>query len=371
MVEEVSLYIHVPFCTRKCSYCSFYVLRYDSALVALFLEALKKEIALYKPLWSQKKLVSIYFGGGTPSLLPSEAIQSILEDLAPLGNDLEITLEANPENVGLEQFKEFRSLGINRISLGVQSFDDSLLNFLTRRHSSHEAQEAVLAASQAGFENISIDLMYDIPNQTLSAFESTLQQALMLPISHLSLYNLTFEPNTPFHRREKALRPLLPQETISTEMLSRAIDCLEGAGWSRYEISAFAKSPSTISRHNLGYWIGRPFLGLGPSAHSFWQGNRFSNLSNLREYHQKLQAGQLPIESYDTISLQARQKELLAIRLRTFLPYRISDQALPCETQKTLEEFAKKGWLHQQGDTLQLTQEGARFYDTMAIELVE
>lgn len=359
--EECSYYIHVPFCTKKCGYCHFFVLPYREGSVALYLNALKKEIALYQPL---KKPLTIYFGGGTPSLLTPQQIAEILSWI-PHDKGIEITLECNPENV--EDLQEFAAIGINRVSMGVQSLDDSQLQTLTRRHDAQKAIHAIHASRDAGITNISIDLMYDIPSQTKTSWRHTLKQVGDLPITHLSLYNLTFEPHTSFYKKKDSF--MLPDSQTSLELLEEAIHSLESFGLHRYEISAFAK-PGFESKHNTGYWTGRPFLGFGPSAFSYIDGKRKRNVANLNKYVQALNNDQFPLDFEEELKPGARLKELLAIRLRLLSGCTIPSP-LPQETHTSITKLLSQGLLQLQENTLSLTHKGTLFYDTVAEELIE
>ncbi|MES2344879.1 MAG: radical SAM family heme chaperone HemW, partial [Chlamydiota bacterium] len=225
MQTEISLYIHIPFCTKKCPYCHFYVLPDKDPFKQQLLTALELEWRAINPKLEGKNVVSIYFGGGTPSLMGSSGIGKILEWLSH-SEDAEITLEANPENISLKLMQEMRSIGINRVSIGVQTLDNALLKRLGRTHTAQDAMRAIEMTAEAGIENISIDLMYELPEQTVSSWEKTLHQLQPLPISHLSLYNLTFEPHTVFYKKQKELIPLLPSSVECLEMLNIATNYL-------------------------------------------------------------------------------------------------------------------------------------------------
>ncbi len=253
---------------------------------------------------------------GTPSLLEPDRLSKILNWVSPfLSSDTEITLEANPDGLTHEWMKAYKKAGINRISLGIQSFDNPLLIKLGRNHSSDHAERAIQTVFDAGIDNLSIDLMYDLPGQTMDHWKQTLDKACQFPLKHLSLYNLTIEPHTVFHKYKKELIPQLPSEEVSLEMLNLAIDSLTIHGFKRYEISAFCKNEKW-SRHNTGYWTGRPFLGLGPSAFSYWEGSRFQNACHFHRYCSKVMRQESAIEFSETLAPLARLKELLAIRLR-------------------------------------------------------
>jgi oxygen-independent coproporphyrinogen-3 oxidase len=357
----ISLYIHVPFCTKKCPYCHFFVVPSDDH--DLYMQALRKEFELIQPLIAGKKIASIYFGGGTPSLLGPEKIETILNWTKRNG---EITLEANPDDVTLEQMKAFKDAGINRVSLGIQSLDNPLLKTLGRLHTAQKAVEAVHATSQAGIENITVDLMYELPGQTHKTWENTLDQLKTLPITHLSLYNLTFEPGAVFYKKQKELSPLLPSPEDSLAMLNTACTSLESMGLERYEISAFAK-PGFESQHNTGYWTGRPFLGLGPSAFSFWEGRRFRNICHLKKWHEMLTQNLLPRDFDEKLSPLASLHERLAVRLRLFEGAPRDD--FPVDPA-VLDPLVSKGWISLTPSRILLTDQGRLFYDSVAEEIV-
>ncbi len=376
---NVSLYFHIPFCTRKCSYCHFYVLPDKSSFKAQLADALEQEWAIRLPLLKDKRIVSIYFGGGTPALFGAAAIERILQRIqctTHLSNDCEITLEANPENVNLQLMKEYRSAGVNRISIGLQTLDDQLLPRLGRLHTAQKGIDAVLMANQVGFFNISVDLMYELPNQTLESWHSTLEKASTLPLTHISLYNLTIEPETRFFKQRAALQPLLPDQETGAQMYRSALHLLENAGLLQYEISAFAK-PTYSSKHNIGYWTARPFLGFGPSAFSYWEGKRFQNVPHFNQYLQACAENRPAIGFEEVLEPQARLKELLAVQLRLTEGVHLPDfeeqhGKLPLSLRKTIADLEVKGMLWQccTSHKLSLTQKGLFFYDTVATELI-
>jgi oxygen-independent coproporphyrinogen III oxidase len=376
--KEVSLYIHIPFCTKKCPYCHFFVQPNSPNSQETFLIALKQEWDLRSPLLLDKEIVSIYFGGGTPSLLPAKEIESILHEIqkgpASISPNCEITLEVNPENVTLLSMQGFLEAGINRVSMGVQSFDDRLLKILGRTHDSKKAKEALDSINRSGISNISIDLMYELPHQTLTTWENSLVEVSKLEITHLSLYNLVFEPGTVFHKKTKLLSPSLPSEEESLKMLNAAVNQLEAYGLKRYEISAFCK-PGYESVHNTGYWQARPFLGLGPSAFSYWEGRRFQNISHLKKYEKALSANQLPESFEESLSPEKKQRELLAVELRLIYGvdlniFQEKAGSLFPSLEKNIKSLITEGLLRKEGTTLSLSEKGLLFYDTVASELV-
>lgn len=360
---EISLYFHIPFCRRKCPYCHFYVTVQQNQ--ETFLKSLFLEWEQNRHLIQEKKIVSVYFGGGTPFLIGPKAIQEILSWIQP-PSSAEITLEANPEDVTLDAMKAFALAGINRVSLGVQSLDNSLLKILGRHHSAQQASSAILATAEAGISNISIDLMYEIPTQTLATWKNTLSGLSALPITHLSLYNLTIEPQTVFYKKRAALTPLLPSSEESLTMLQQATQSFEALGLKRYEISAFAKD-GFIAQHNTGYWLGRPFLGLGPSAFSFFDGKRYRNVSDLKKYSEALSQGNSPVDFTEQLSSLASLHERLAVQLRILSG--IDTREFPVD-ETLYQKLEHKGWLRRKGPVAQLTEQGLLFYDSVAEEII-
>lgn len=342
------------------------------------MEGLLLDIALWAPHLANKKITSIYFGGGTPALLGAKPLLQLLDAVrtyVPFNSyDIEITLEANPETVTLELMRDYAAAGVNRISIGVQSLDDDLLRKLGRTHHAAAAIKAIETTAAAGISNISIDLMYDIPCQTLSSWQHTLKQASTLPIMHLSLYNLTIEPHTVFFKYQEALRKELPDAECSTQMYKMAVDALENCGLHQYEISAFARN-GQYSRHNTGYWIGRPFLGFGPSAFSYWQGKRFRAVAHLQRYVEALRTGRSPIDFSEELEPEKHRRELfvIALRLRDGVDCAAFERLhgfLDAETRRVLKVLEEQGLLEKHGNIVMLTERGVLFYDTVAVELI-
>ena len=333
------------------------------------LSALDLEWKKQSPLLANKEIVSLYFGGGTPFLFGPAAIQKIIDWVSPPAG-CEITLEANPENVTLELMQAYQKAGINRVSIGVQSLDDSSLDTLNRTHNAETAIRAIELTQQSGIDNISIDLMYDLPSQTLESWKRTLSRLENLPIAHLSLYNLTFEPHTVFFKHRKKLLPRVPAPEISLQMLKTAVTRLEALGLKRYEISAFAK-PGFASRHNSGYWTARPFLGFGPSAFSYWEGRRFQNAANLSSYAKALAENRSPVDFSETLAYPDNLHELLAVRLRLLEGVDLAHfPNLPPATHAILHTLAAQGWLELTPTHAKLSQEGLLFYDSVATAII-
>lgn len=373
MTGEISLYFHIPFCSKKCPYCHFFVLPDDERLKKPFVDALLKEWEMRLPQLQGKRIVSIYFGGGTPTKLSPAHYRKILEKI-PIAPSCEITLEANPEDITLSLMQEFQAIGINRVSLGVQSLNDEDLILLGRTHNASKAAQAVQAVHKANITNISIDLMFELPRQTMEGWERTLTSLSTLPLTHVSLYNLTFEPHTVFFKKQHQLLPHLPPEETRLQMLQTAVSSLESIGLKRYEISAFAK-PGMHSKHNTGYWTGRPFFGFGPSAFSYWDGVRFANAANFNKYLNELGQNRFPVDFEEKLNYPRHWQELFAIGLRLaegvdLRQFAAKHGPLPETISSALGQLIKKGWVEKEIDTVRLTAAGQLFYDSVAIELI-
>lgn len=376
--EEISLYFHIPFCTKKCDYCHFYVLPDKVALHQLLIEGLELDLVRCAPLLAGKKLHSIYFGGGTPALLGAGPLAMLLDKvrtIIPFENqEVEITLEANPERISPSLMQAYSSAGVNRVSIGIQTLDDGLLGILGRTHRASAAIKAIEATASAGIPNISIDLMYDIPGQTLASWKHTLMQIANMPITHLSLYNLTIEPHTVFFKYRESLQKQLPDAECSAEMYQTARETFDSCGLKQYEISAFAKK-DFYSRHNIGYWTGRPFLGFGPSAFSYWEGRRFRAVANLQRYVKALSNQLSPEDFSETLPPENRRRELLAIALRLLsgvdlVAFEAAHGSLNADTHLSIQKLQQQGLLVLNGNHLALTDRGLLFYDTVATEIV-
>ncbi|MCB1074595.1 MAG: radical SAM family heme chaperone HemW [Simkania sp.] len=366
----ISLYFHIPFCQKKCPYCHFFVVPMQDQSHAAFQQALLKEWELRLPLIQKHEITSLYFGGGTPSLAPG-VIETLLERAAllKLSPNCEITVEANPEQITSELIRRFKTMGVNRLSVGIQSLDEELLKVLGRGHTAEEGIKAVETIAQEGIENITIDLMDELPHQTLESWENTLDRATQLPITHLSLYNLTFEKNTVFTKNEKKLRPHLPPIETCTQMLEMACSKLEASGLKRYEISAFAKE-GYEAIHNTGYWTGRPFLGFGPSAFSFWDGKRFQNVCHLKRYSEILNQGKVPVGFEECLPYPANLHEQLAVHLRLHRGVNLRTFPLPSTAKPILEKLQNEGFILQNDHQICLTEKGRLFYDSVAEEII-
>lgn len=372
-MAEAGLYIHIPFCEKRCRYCDFYTLAGSRGRIPDYLAALQRELALRaaEPFWQRQRFATLFFGGGTPSLLSPQQIAEILDScFAQLrfAERVEVTLEANPGTIDGTQMAKYRAVGVNRLSLGVQSFDAAELTLLERVHSPQQALVAAQNARYAGFENLNLDFMFALPNQTLARWQQTLQQAVALAPDHLSAYNLTIEPGTPIHAaiQRGELKPLTPEE--EREFFAFTIGFLEQHGYRHYEISNFAK-PGFAARHNLKYWDGSPYLGLGASAHSFDGKRRFWNVANLRKYLERLAQGKPAEEGEEKLTLQQRMFEFafLGLRQRRGIPLAEFSQKFKMPLAQAfngeLRRLEAQGLVIHEGEYLRLSREGVFLCD--------
>jgi putative oxygen-independent coproporphyrinogen III oxidase len=311
------LYVHVPFCKTKCPYCDFYSIT-AGASVERWLDALAREAELRRGEFGA--FDTLYVGGGTPSVLDgaeTELLFEIVHRVFELAAGAEVTIEANPDDVTAESAALWRGLGINRVSLGVQSFDDAALRFLRRRHDAARSREALALLREAGFTNIGIDLMYGFEGQDVDRWRRTLARALDHRPEHLSCYQMTIERSTEFGAMlaSGALHAIGEETQRTFFMETSAI--LTGSGYVQYEVSNFARGEKLLSRHNRKYWSRMPYLGIGPSAHSFRDGKRWWNVRSVARYCERLGGGELPIENSETLDDEAAELETLCLGFRT------------------------------------------------------
>jgi oxygen-independent coproporphyrinogen III oxidase len=285
-MKQSALYVHIPFCDHKCIYCDFYSIITSDNIVPFF-SSIKKEIDYYSEKYQDDNhFTSIFFGGGTPSLMAPQDLKDIIFHLKKrfrVSDTAEITMETNPGTVTEEKLCHFLEAGINRISIGIQSFDDDDLKFLTRIHNRETAVKTVLNAHKAGFMNISIDLIFNLPGQTKEKWLSNLQQAAYLPINHISAYSLILERGTILNKLVLDGIVTMQDDDYDADLYELTIDYLTDRGFGQYEVSNFAHK-GYESVHNMAYWHHRNYLGLGPSAHSFMDGKRWWNYSSLKKY---------------------------------------------------------------------------------------
>lgn len=318
MADKLGLYIHIPFCARKCDYCDFYSLAGHQELTERYAKALQAHIAETAPLARAYQVDTIYFGGGTPMMLGAKALSELLTCLKKkfrVDRDAEITVEVNPDSVDLKSLRRLRRSGFNRLSIGMQSAVDAELARVHRLHTFAQTQQAVQWARKAKFKNVSLDLIYGLPGQTPESWRQSLEAALELEPEHLSCYGLKLEPGTPLWTRVEAGEALPGDDTQADEYLAM-VKLLESRGYQQYEISNFARS-GFRSRHNLKYWMMKPYLGFGPGAHSDFGSRRYSFIRDLEGYLDNLETGGRLLDEDELIPPSERASEYLMLRLRT------------------------------------------------------
>lgn len=307
------MYVHIPFCVAKCAYCDFASFPNCGHLWGTYVDAVLGELESWRGALRNYELRTIFIGGGTPSILPGEEIARLMDAVraaVPICSDAEITMEANPGTLSPEKLRVCRAAGINRLSLGAQAMDDGLLKTLGRIHSAAEIREAVSLARQAGFDNVSLDLMYALPGQTIDDWRRTLDEVIALDPEHISAYSLILEEGTPLARRVERGELTVPDDDTAVDMQRLAVSRLAEAGYARYEISNYAK-PGRESRHNIVYWKRGEYLGLGCAAHSMMNETRFENSSDLREYLSGARC-----LNREPLSTEARKEEVLMLATR-------------------------------------------------------
>lgn len=313
------VYIHIPFCRSKCLYCDFPSLAGCETLYQDYTAALCREITGRGGMFSHARVDTVYIGGGTPTLLSDKQLFSIVDSLNlhwHIEETAEFSIEANPGTVDLAKLMFLRSLGINRLSFGAQSFNDNILLSLGRSHSAREAAEAVNMAQQAGFNNINVDLMYGLPGQAMTDWEDTIRTALRLGVRHISAYGLKVEEGTPFFMRQQQGLLALPTEETEETMYDFVAEYLPQQGFCRYEISNYAL-PGYECRHNLKYWHYQPYAGLGAGAHSFSDGRRIANTAVIGDYIRNASQGGMPSVAEECISNDDAMAEFIFLALRT------------------------------------------------------
>jgi oxygen-independent coproporphyrinogen III oxidase len=413
------LYLHIPFCLSKCPYCGFYSVSKPESVDA-FVQALLEEIRLISiqttpfphgesdkvkpnpPLPSRESdgvslrlprpsgerggvmgkgsrfspFNTIYFGGGTPSILGVKQVENILNHIRiyfNLTHQIETSFEVNPGDGDFSFFKNLFDLGINRLNLGVQSFDDGFLRFLGRRHTADQARRSIEHARRSGFMNLGIDLIYSIPLQEIDSWLETLETAVAYSPEHLSCYELTIEENTPFASEVQRGNFLLPGEETQREFFIRTSEFLEAKGYIQYEVSNFARGEEYLSRHNQKYWDHTPYLGLGPSAHSFNGDRRWWNHRSVEEYIAAVEKGILPIESFEDLTIEQKKLEVIYFGMRTRKGIHLSrfrkefQVDLEVEKGKTLSLLMQEGLITIQKGILSPTLAGLAVADRLAL----
>ena len=364
------LYVHVPFCRSKCPYCGFYSIA-SPTLIPRWLNAFKKEISHCKGHF--KEFDSLYLGGGTPTMLDIRDLSNLMDQIFnnfDIAQDAEITIEANPCDLNREKAAAIKSLGFNRISLGVQSFEDNELSFLGRRHTARQAERAMKLLRSLGFENIGVDLIYGFQGQSIKGWINTLKRAIEFEPEHLSCYQLSIEKQTPFVRLyKKGLLSPLSEEMQSAFFLTTS-KFLEQHGYTHYEISNFAKNNSFFSRHNRKYWHHVPYLGLGPSAHSFQNSTRWWNIKSVKKYCEMLEGGKAPIDGYENLTEEQLRLEKISLGLRTSQGLDLNKIPDSPESNNMLLRLQDSGFLQIINNKIMPTKKGFLVADQLPLYLL-
>ena len=370
------IYIHIPFCKRRCIYCDFYSTTHNEMQEA-YIQAVCQELDMRKDYLKGEIIETIYLGGGTPSQLGHDSLHLLLNHIYkeyPVSSEAEITIEANPDDLHEDYIRMLRSLPFNRISMGIQTFHEPLLQKLQRRHTAKQAVEAFTNCRRAGFNNISIDLMYGLPGETTEIWERDLNQAIHLRPEHISAYHLIYEEGTPLWklREQKAVQEV--DESTSVLFFRMLMERLQEAGYEHYEISNFAL-PQKESRHNSSYWKGKNYLGCGAAAHSYNGLSRQWNISSLEQYIKGIQSN-APCFEKEELDLYTRYNDYIITRLRTHWGISLTElndifgEALRAYCIKLAKPHLQQGTLVQEDDTIRLTREGIFISDGIMSDLL-
>ncbi len=368
---RLGIYIHIPFCASKCSYCDFYSLAGCDHLMPEYQAALLEHIKESAHSIKNYEVDSIYFGGGTPSFYGADRLVQILDLLKYNGNvrlDGEISVECNPDSISPTALKLLREEGVNRISIGVQASDNNLLKLIGRRHSFQQAQKAFRDARAAGFDNVSLDLMYGLPSQTRRDWAETLAKIVEMHPEHISCYGLKLEPGTRMYKEYKD-SPILPDDDEQADMYSYAAEMLERYGYRQYEISNFS-APGFESRHNLKYWNMDDYISFGPGAHSCVGSVRYSYIKDLREYISGVHRKVSIVDEYEEVSPLERAVEYIMLSMRTARGISRYDYVTrtQCDWRpigQVMEAFKQKGWVAQTEDRYHFTVPGFLISNTL------
>ena len=376
MKKTAGIYIHIPFCSVKCMYCDFYSITDRNQDIPIFINSLIKEIELSKIKYDfDWEFDTIFIGGGTPSLLEPKYVEIIIDKINRtfnLSSIKEITLETNPGEAPFERLKAYKSIGINRLSIGFQSFDPKILKFLDRLHSPNESIDTFKNARLAGFENINADLIFNIPGQSPKRWENDLKQLISLDLEHISTYSLTVEKGTVLNSEVKKGNIVMPNEEIDLAMYEFGLDQLVSKNYYQYEISNFSKTNKECL-HNLHYWQLDPYLSFGPSAHSYDQNKRWWNIKTLDRYLKKISLNQLPISGQEDLNSNDHYNELLfnGLRLNKGVELKKLQMAFPDKNFSSYldQKLNKYNQLFVESGNLKLNNAGRLFADNISSDM--
>ena len=374
---NLALYFHIPYCKHKCPYCDFN--SYDNGINKDFVTALKEEIGIKSKNIDQYQIGSVFFGGGTPTTLSSFQITDILNfcfNKFSIKSDCEVSIEANPGTIDYQYLKLLRNKCFNRLSLGCQSFNDDLLKKIERIHNCDETFQSISAVRKAGFKNISLDLMFGLPGQSFEIWEETLQSATQLKPTHLSVYNLTIEKETPFYDQLRKGILILPSEELQSKMYKRAVEYLSQAGYVHYEISNFAVKGYEC-RHNKVYWNNNEYVGFGPGAASYLNGTRSKNILSPEKYIETLlEKKEIPLFEKETLDQKKSMWETLMLGLRMVKGINLSDfekrfgKTLDSEFDEKIRKLRNEHFLEYSDKKLKLTRKGILYSNEVFVELI-
>ena len=375
--SDLGLYVHIPFCRKRCHFCAFYLTTPRQDRIQEYLLALKKEISLYaiNGQCHRHSVSTVYLGGGTPTALQAEQLADIITDIKQkfsMHPSVEISVEADPETVNRDGLQSLYDAGVNRLSLGVQTLQESEWQQLGRLGKMESINQAVRYAKDVGLMNISVDLMYGLPGQTLQTWQRSLEQVVDLQPTHVSCYALTMEEGTKFYRDFTEGNLVSQDLELEVALQDLAVTFLRITGYQQYEVSNFAK-PGFECRHNLRYWSGLDYLGLGPSAQSYVSSMRFGNIADLEAYASSLGRGQSPIEDLDILSMTEvmRERVIFGLRMNQGVPTQMVHQLEhDNHWNSSLEKMLNVGFLRFDDQYLKVTSKGRRFIDTVALELL-
>lgn len=377
-MDPIGLYLHIPYCLHKCGYCDFNSHNINEAEMESYVRALLMEMDQAAKSAKDRRVSTIFFGGGTPTTLPFADLARILEACHrhfQVDPAAEITCEANPATIPQADLKQLREAGFNRLSIGVQSFDPNELKRLERVHSVDEVYLTVERARQAGFDNLSLDLMFALPGQTVERWQDNLQKAIDLQPDHISAYNLTIEPDTVFYKQQSQGQLTMPPDDFQRELFEITIDTLTGAGYEHYEISNYAK-PGKQSLHNLNYWVNGEYIGLGAGASSTFKGNRYKNTNLPARYIAQINDTRTAVASRETPDRRQRMGEavMLGLRLKTGLSlFQFKNQfgiSFQEAFGETVERLKKMELLEISDGQVALTREGLFLADSVIVEFI-
>ncbi|MBX7204555.1 MAG: radical SAM family heme chaperone HemW [Bacteroidia bacterium] len=365
------IYLHVPFCRKACYYCDFYFTT-SLRLKSDFITAVKKEINSRRHDLKDEPVDTIYFGGGTPSRLEADEIERILgiiRDSFAVSDNAEITLEANPDDLTALKIREFKRAGVNRLSIGVQSFYDEILTWMNRAHTTQEIFTSISESQQAGITNITIDLIYGVPGLTEDMWQSSIEKFFDLSVTHLSAYSLTVEPKTPLHKLIASGKYIITSDAVAAKHFETLMKLMGEAGWLHYEISNFARESDTISKHNSAYWNNTSYIGLGPSAHSYNNDKRRWNVSPLQKYIDKIMSDEIYYEE-ESLNKIDKYNEQVLTGLRTMWGVNASELGeFRNYFKENIEKYVKQNMVAVFDEKYVLTGIGKMYADRVASDL--